>query len=154
MRWAYVYWLAALAALLAAAWVARSAWLGGASRESALPQSAAPPPGQVTIVGRVVDGRDPVAGARVRIKGRQPAAQTDRQGRFVLPRPAGDGHVVTAWIEGYFIHGVPIDHRPLVVPLAKMPAADHRDYRWIDPAPDTRQEHNCGNCHEEIYRQW
>jgi hypothetical protein len=38
--------------------------------------------------------------------------------------------------------------------LVQLPRQDYAEYQWVDPAPDAGAEHNCGNCHEEIYRQW
>ncbi len=44
--------------------------------------------------------------------------------------------------------------QPAPARLVNLPAEDYAGYRWIDPTPHSTGDHNCGNCHEEIYRQW
>jgi hypothetical protein len=114
-----------------------------------------PFPGTTEITGHVRDARGPVAGARVRIQGSsgEPVA-TDADGffRLVVTRP--EPQRVTAAKRGYFIGGAPTGQAPLVLTLQPLPVEDCERYAWVDPTPDPRQPHNCGNCHGEIYREW
>jgi hypothetical protein len=104
------------------------------------------------VEGRVLDADGPVVGARVRFKGMSGTVQTDDQGRFRLAdRPAGGR--VTAWEEGHFIGGAPLES-PLTIRLSRLPAEDNADYEWVDADPNPAEVHNCGNCHTEIYREW
>jgi hypothetical protein len=129
------------------------------------------------VYGVVRDRRGPVAGAKVRFQATDRATVTDAQGRFRLPSPLG-AQRVTAWKDGYFIAGasadrtavagglatllpllrvplsLPADRLPVVLTLTSLPAEDCEDYHWIDPAPDAAKQHNCGNCHGAIYREW
>jgi hypothetical protein len=61
---------------------------------------------------------------------------------------------LTAWKQGYLIAGSPLDVEPLRLQLRPLPNEDNPAYQWVDPAPDPRGEHNCANCHQEIYREW
>ncbi len=95
----------------------------------------------------------PVAGACVRFKGTTVSAVTDADGSFRLPpRPAGASRV-TASHEGYLIAGAAADASPLALTLAPLPREDHEDYRWVSSVPG-EGSHNCGSCHEELYREW
>ncbi len=114
----------------------------------------APRPSSVSaITGQVRDADGPLAGAVVRFKGDAIAVYTDADGRFTLQRPA-DGRRVTAWKEGYFIGGARADDTPLIVTLHRLPADDCERYAWVNPAPDPKNKHHCGNCHGTIYREW
>jgi hypothetical protein len=105
------------------------------------------------INGRVFGPTGPLAGARVRLQATDTVATTDVRGRFRLPH-ADPAHRVTAWKDGFLIAGMRPDAFPLALRLSPLPEEDHPEYRWIDPAPDPAQVHNCGNCHAEIYREW
>jgi nitrate/TMAO reductase-like tetraheme cytochrome c subunit len=103
--------------------------------------------------GTVRDASGPVAGACVRFKGTSVTATTDADGSFRLPpRPDGASRV-TAAKEGYFIAGASAETPPLALTLARLPDEDHEDYHWADSPPGPGR-HSCGNCHEEIYREW
>lgn len=104
------------------------------------------------IAGEVRDAQGPLSGAVVRFKGRS-GNTISRGGRFALPR---DPHSqrITAWKAGYLIAGSTLDASPLRLLLQPLPKVDNADYEWTDPAPDPRGEHNCANCHQEIYREW
>jgi hypothetical protein len=106
------------------------------------------------ITGRVVDGDGPVAGALVRYQGQATATQTDGDGRFTLPLLAAPALRVTASKEGYLIAGAAADTKPLLLTLERLPASDNEDYHWVEPTPDDAARQNCGNCHQEIYREW
>lgn len=106
------------------------------------------------IRGQVVDEAKPLSAARVRIKGHAVSTVTDEQGRFSLPAPATRPLRIAAWKHGYLIAGVAVDDKPLQIQLKPLPASDNSDYRWVDPAPDEASEHNCGNCHRNIYDEW
>lgn len=110
--------------------------------------------GGALLTGEVrdADGR-PIPAAVVRIKGEPASVYTDAAGRFELRHPPA-ARRVTAWKAGYFIAGADVDAVPLVLTLRRLPAEDCERYVWIDPAPDPRSRHNCGNCHGEIYREW
>lgn len=105
------------------------------------------------LSGQVADEAGPVAGALVRFKGDGDSVMTDDEGRFQLSTKEGSRRV-TAWKEGYFIGGQPSDANPLVVRLHKLPDRDHEGYEWVNPGPNPEGEHNCANCHAEIYREW
>ncbi len=111
----------------------------------------APPPTEADLTGTVF-AVGPAAGACVRYKGTAVAALTDDAGRFWLPR-AGVASRVTASKEGYVIAGASAGAAPLSLTLTRLPDADNEDYRWVSPAPGAGR-HDCGNCHEEIYREW
>ena len=110
-----------------------------------------------TVTGLVRDNHGAVVGARVRVKGLADSVLTDADGRFQLSRPSGmnpEARRVTAWKEGYLIAGTPLGEGPLSLSLTRLPATDHDDYAWVNPAPDRTGKHNCANCHAEIYREW
>src|SRR5262245_34927795 len=112
-------------------------------------------PSSRNTTGHVRDDNGPVSGAVVRFKGTSDSTTSDDRGRFRLPAgTAPAARRVTAWKSGYFIAGSPLDADPLQLTLQPLPLHDNRDYQWVDPAPDPRGEHNCANCHQEIYREW
>jgi hypothetical protein len=120
----------------------------------ALLYSLCPPSSQTPdVIGRVTDGPHPIAGARVRFQGHCPSTQSDADGRFRLPRPAGKARL-TVWKQGFAIAGASDLRRPLELTLTPLPVEDDEDYRWTDPTPDPARKNNCGNCHTEIYREW
>src|SRR4051794_36232880 len=93
--------------------------------------------------GSVTDAQgNPVADARVRIKGTGALAVTDTLGNFRLPASPCTGRV-TASKEGYLIAGRPGTQSPLRLSLLPLPTEDHADYEWVDPRPDPGQRHNC-----------
>jgi hypothetical protein len=95
----------------------------------------------------------PVVGARVRLKGTPICRVTDNDGSFRLPNPGPDTCRVTAAREGYFIAGTAAGARPLSLTLTRLPQEDNEEYHWASSAPGAGR-HDCGNCHEEIYREW
>jgi hypothetical protein len=111
------------------------------------------PAGRPDLTGQVRDGRGPVSGARVRIKGMAPFTLTDAHGSFHLPRPARPASV-TAWKDGYLIGGTSTRKRPLRITLSRVPADDNETYAWVASAPDPARPGNCANCHPAIYREW
>jgi hypothetical protein len=113
-------------------------------------EAAAPPTG---AHGRVTSAGGPLAGARVRIQGTEVFALTDAAGHFRLPAHPGTGRV-TAWKEGYRIAGARRSPDALTLRLTPLPRKDHPAYAWVDPGPRPGGEHNCANCHAEIYREW
>jgi Cytochrome c554 and c-prime len=96
--------------------------------------------------------RDNVAGACVRFKGTVVSTVSDDAGRFRLPRPSGVARI-TASKEGYCIAGTSADVMPLSLALVRLPETDNEDYRWVSSTPGAGR-HDCGNCHEDIYREW
>jgi hypothetical protein len=116
-----------------------------------LTQSSQPPAG---LAGTVRGPDGPVAGARVRGKGRPGSVLTDADGRFRLPGLFRDTERVTASAAGHIIAGAPASRRPLLLDLLPLPAEDSDTYRWVDPAPDPARPQDCGNCHGAIYREW
>jgi hypothetical protein len=106
-----------------------------------------------SLTGTVADADGFVAGARVRIQGSPGHALTDAAGRFTLAARPGHGRI-TAWLEGYFIAGIDASSDPLHLQLKPLPEEDCERYAWVDPAPDPARPQNCGNCHNEIYREW
>jgi hypothetical protein len=103
--------------------------------------------------GRVSTPTGPAEGARVRLQGHGNSVVTDSCGRFHLPT-SPDPTRITAWKEGYFIASARAGERPLEIRLRPLPLADNPDYAWVSPEPDPAAEHNCANCHREIYREW
>jgi hypothetical protein len=104
------------------------------------------------VRGSVRNG-GPVAGARVRFQGSAVSAVTEADGSFRLPpAPAGAARA-TAAREGYLIAGAAADTSPLTLTLLPLPREDNEEYHWVSSAPGAGS-HNCGNCHEEIYREW
>jgi hypothetical protein len=104
-------------------------------------------------LGSVNDATQPVAGVCVRFMGTAVAVQTGPDGSFRLPSRPADASRITAAKEGYFIAGASADASPLALSLTPLPRQDSEEYRWVDPAPGP-DAHNCGNCHEQIYREW
>jgi hypothetical protein len=102
--------------------------------------------------GLVVTSRGlPLAGATVRIQGQTACTRTDRQGRFTLAKSPGR---ITATKPGYRIGWMPADDAPLKIQLTPAPNDDHEEYTWTAPDPDVAKPKNCGNCHQEIHREW
>jgi hypothetical protein len=118
-----------------------------------VPGSAALWPAQPVVRGQVRDAHGPVANARVRFKGHPVSVLTDASGKFTLVRPADAPGRVVASKEGYFIAGASSDAVPLMISLQRLPGGDCEDYAWVDSAPGPGT-HNCGNCHDAIYREW
>ncbi len=110
--------------------------------------------GSPGISGEVTDGATPVAGARIRYQGERTATVTDHHGRFRLPAGSGRPRRVTAWKQGYSIAATSANGRDLHLSLTPLPTVDSDAYAWVDPAPNSAQPNNCGNCHGEIYREW
>ena len=105
------------------------------------------------VRGLVTDSNTkPLTGACVRIKGTTHQTTTDATGRFHL---RGQGQRVTAWKEGYFIGGVPVDQASaLLLRLRRLPQDDNPEYNWVEPTPNRDAPQHCGNCHGQIYREW
>jgi hypothetical protein len=103
------------------------------------------------VTGRVLGGDGPLAGARVRFKGTAVSTLTDSEGRFRLPPGGGR---ITAWKDGFLVGGATPSGPDLTLRLTSLPGRDNESYEWVDPAPDPASEHNCGNCHAEIYAEW
>jgi hypothetical protein len=111
-----------------------------------------PARGPATVQGTVLDsGGKPVAGARVRFKATSQHASTDARGRFTLK---GNGQRITAWSLGHFIGGASVQDHSLMLRLRPLPTEDSTDYAWVDPTPDARDAHRCGNCHATIHQEW
>jgi hypothetical protein len=108
------------------------------------------------IVGVVVSDAGPVAGARVRVQAVSSFTLTDARGRFALPAPSkGDAPArIAAAKDGYVIGGADWNGGPLRIKLDTLPEHDNSAYAWVDPTPGGPGHHNCGDCHEEIYREW
>jgi nitrate/TMAO reductase-like tetraheme cytochrome c subunit len=62
--------------------------------------------------------------------------------------------MVSAWKEGYYVGGAAVGVVPMNIRLQPHPLADSEEYRWVAPWPDPTSDHNCGNCHREIYEEW
>jgi hypothetical protein len=107
------------------------------------------------VEGRVLAGDEPLAAARVGWQTRPERVLADAAGRFRLPAPPRPAQRIAAWKEGYYIGTAAAEPRsPMRIVLSKHPRDDCDDYAWVDPNPDPAHEHNCANCHAEIYRQW
>jgi hypothetical protein len=107
------------------------------------------PPRPVT--GAVRDSGGFVPGAVVRLRGSSTATLTNASGRFRLALEPRFNRL-TAAKEGFLIASAALDEPHLL--LERLPTQDHDDYAWIDPTPNSREPNNCGNCHDEIYREW
>ncbi|MBT5876231.1 MAG: hypothetical protein HOH43_22585 [Candidatus Latescibacteria bacterium] len=132
-------------------------------------------PGPVTALvldGKVIDGKDPVEGARVRIHGDAIFVLTDAQGEFHLSTPveAAGSIVVTAGKLGWVTGGVKITKNTsyTTIVITPVPDEDDPDYDFITPHKslvDLRDEpdqlrklrmrshatyrENCNICHFE-----
>jgi hypothetical protein len=106
---------------------------------SGLTIAASVPLRPITAVSGVVrDGAArPVAGAIVRVKGRDTATITDADGRFTLAPRDGTRRVrLTAWREGFYIGRTdvwPWSAR-VVIRLSGHAVRDHTDYQWVPPS--------------------
>lgn len=145
-------WLIRACLVVGLAVLACIGWWHGQStdgkRDNASPAISPP------LRGRVMAGEQPVAGARVRLKGDCQSVLTDDFGRFQLEARPREGQTITAAKAGYLIAGLPSAAEPLEIRLTPLPTADHRQYRWIDPAPNADDSGACGNCHQAIYEEW
>jgi hypothetical protein len=103
--------------------------------------------------GQVTDSRGPVAGARVRVKGRRESVQSDDAGRFRLDFAGKTGRL-TAWKDGFLIAGLDADTSLLEFRLQPLPVEDCPRYSWVDPAPDPANAQACANCHQAMYDEW
>lgn len=120
-----------------------------------LPGSPSPPAVKDSFLsGLVTDGNRPLPGATVRFPGFADSTQTDAQGRFQLAWPRRTAERIVASKPGYWIAGMDAAASPLVLALRPLPKEDCERYEWVDPRPDPRGRHNCGNCHEEIHNEW
>jgi hypothetical protein len=111
-------------------------------------------PGERFLQGQVCTRHQPLAGATVRLKGSADAVKTDSAGRFVLPLGLASTRRVTAWKEGHFIAGAPLDANPFLLTLQPLPQEDNKAYKWVASGPDPKGRHNCANCHADIHREW
>ncbi len=106
-----------------------------------------------TIQGIVVDGQDPVAGARVRLRAGEQLLITDAAGHFSFDNlPTDDPVVLTAWAPGYFIvalEDVSPGGDPVQLELVALDDHDHLDYTWVSAFAAAGQENNCENCHSD-----
>ncbi|HZU35428.1 MAG TPA: multiheme c-type cytochrome, partial [Gemmataceae bacterium] len=74
---------------------------------------------------------------------------------FSLPQPKRDVGKITAFKNGYLIgSAVPEGGQPPKIVLSRLPPQDDALYRWVDPTPNPARAHNCGNCHEQTFREW
>jgi hypothetical protein len=142
--------------LAAAAVVAAAVGLGLRRSPSPSKRVTTPAASQSHVSGTVRDNSGPLAGARVRVQAQPDSTFTDGEGRFTLSPPAREAAPLTvaAWKEGYLIGGGEWRGAPLEILLRPLPEVDNPDYAWVDPTPDPAGIHNCGNCHEEIFREW
>jgi hypothetical protein len=106
------------------------------------------------VVGTVVVGEQPVAGATVRYQGGRCAVLSGADGRFEQPPSCRGSPRLTATRPGHAIGSTPAGARPLTIQLVPLPSTDNDSYKWLDPTPNPQQPLNCGNCHAEIYREW
>jgi hypothetical protein len=104
--------------------------------------------------GFVLTETEPAAGAKVRFQGLSIAGTSKSDGTFELPVLSHTSGKITAWKEGFFIGGSPVDAKPLIVNLTPLPNHDSENYKWVEPGPDASRAQNCGNCHQEIYEEW
>ena len=108
-----------------------------------------------TIHGQVVDQNGPVVGALVGVKDRSRRVSTDAFGRFELPWDQSSNVRLAASKPGYYISGCDLpEGGPATIRLEPHPADDCPSYRWVPSDPNPRRPGQCGNCHEEIFRQW
>src|SRR5262249_44969842 len=61
---------------------------------------------------------------------------------------------ITAAKDGYFVASADLKSSPLLFSLQRLPKDDCEAYRWVEPGPEPAGQHNCANCHQEIYREW
>jgi hypothetical protein len=105
------------------------------------------------VAGRVMHGKEPLAGARVRIQGHTPYTTTDSDGRFHLPGTSGSHDRIAVAHEGFVIQTFPAGQTPVFIVLPRFPADDPA-YTWVEPGPQPAGGHNCVNCHGQIYQEW
>jgi hypothetical protein len=103
--------------------------------------------------GVVLDQTKPIAGAVVRIRGREAYVLTSERGEFRLPVPAAENDAqLTAWAPGYFVAGrsaadfTNSDGSSLM--LRRHPTSDNTDYEFISPLLDTENPTACAHCHQ------
>lgn len=93
--------------------------------------------GALQLDGIVTDGRNPIAGARVRVQGHVRYVLTDRNGRFQLSEPTDpvETVVVTAGKEGWINNGVKVTDATsfTTIILEKVPEGDDPSYDFINP---------------------
>ncbi len=106
-------------------------------------------------IGGVVLDEDgnPLAGAVVRIKATELETVSDQDGHFELTGPVyGESLFITAWVPGYFIHGVDsvqAGAKDVEIVLEKHADSDHPDYEFVSAFSSAGLAGNCQNCHAE-----
>ncbi len=128
-------------------------WLWSDSEPADSPNKGPDHAATAPVEGRVVDDRGPVAGARVGFQGHSLRVLTDAAGRFRLTTRIADATLVASHPE-HLIAGTSDSSDEWTIRLTRLPQQDHTGYQWVSPHADPAGEHNCANCHEEIYRQW
>ena len=115
--------------------------------------AAAAPAGSVS--GYVVDGGDPVPGARVRVRATENYTLTNINGEFTLKNVDGSKIEVTAWADGYYIAHTYVTPtvEGITLTLRAYHTTDHPDYQWTSPISGT-SEGACGICHPSIVARW
>jgi hypothetical protein len=108
-----------------------------------------------TIRGQVLGRTGPIENAAVGVKGHGERVRTDERGRFRLRSTQPAPVRLAAWKEGYFVAGADWPgHGEPVITLRAHPREDCTNYPWVDPSPDAEHPEQCGNCHEQIFREW
>lgn len=110
---------------------------------------------QFEISGTVTDGRQPVAGAVVRLQTTPAYTRTNERGEFTLDlrgRVTWPFARLTAWAPGYFIGGPFLSQqgqKNVVITLKKHGTLDDANYEWLSAFSSSGHESNCQNCHSE-----
>ena len=116
----------------------------------ALLLAACAPKAQATLLQGIVldEGGEPLPGAVVRVRATDLQTVADSQGHFSLL--ATEPAYVTAWVDGYYIHGAEASLGGAVeIHLEKHTERDNPDYAWL---PSTYhdgegEDQGCAACH-------
>lgn len=128
------------------------AWRGGPVAGRDGPDAAACPR---QLAGRVLDDAGPAANASVGLQGSRTRVQSDPQGKFTLTGPLSSSRVVASK-PGYYNAGAspPEGAGPVEIRLRRHSTEDHAGYAWVSSYPSLDEPEQCGNCHQEIFREW
>ena len=96
----------------------------------------------------LTEAGEPLPGAVVRVRASDLHTLSDEQGRFILPQ--AEAAFVTAWVEGYYIHGVEANPREATeIHLEAHTTEDNPDYEWLPSTyqPGEGEDQGCAECH-------
>lgn len=116
--------------------------------------AAGKPNSEKVIEGIVLDNKDPVSRAVVRIQTTEYSTVTGPDGKFKLAYPdsLSDPVKLTAWAKGYYICG-PVEALPgssdVIISINRHGRWDNREYEWLPSlqSDGSGENQGCAECH-------